>query len=196
MSEIQSLECKHCNHIPFANSKNLKLHLRNSKKCAEKELNRPKPPARKHDLDDPECYGSDNDEPAGASGDADDMPMLLSPILNEIFTAYSAAVETLPDNGAPTIVSNTSPPPTSTPASTSAQAEKPFVKDFPRPTCQTYGKGKTRFDEIDKSESSKDWDKYGPFASKSEWELAKWLFRNVGKTKTDEFLKLDTVRWT
>lgn len=34
----------------------------------------------------------------------------------------------------------------------------------------------------------------GPFKSDAEWELAKWLIKNVGHTQADNFLKLPIVR--
>lgn len=34
---------------------------------------------------------------------------------------------------------------------------------------------------------------WGPFADGDEWDLAKWLLKNVGQTQTDKFLKLGIV---
>jgi len=36
-------------------------------------------------------------------------------------------------------------------------------------------------------------DIYAPFEDKDEWELARWLFMNVGQTQTKVFLKLPIV---
>ncbi len=185
-------ECKYCNHLPFTSRKNLTLHLRNSKKCSEKEQNRPKPAARKHDLDNPEVYGSDDDEPSGANGDFDDvmpLPGQLSPMLAEMFAQFAAAVEGLADDDVPEPI--VPPPPNS--VSVPASDEKPWIQDFPRPTGQTYGRGVTKFEEIQESESKKDRGEWGPFASEKEWDVGKWLFKNVNLTKTNEFLKLDAV---
>ncbi|KAL0562364.1 hypothetical protein V5O48_019723, partial [Marasmius crinis-equi] len=34
---------------------------------------------------------------------------------------------------------------------------------------------------------------YGPFESEAEWELARWLIKNVGHNATEEFLNLPIV---
>ena len=34
---------------------------------------------------------------------------------------------------------------------------------------------------------------HSPFADEEEWELVKWLMKNVGQTKADDFLKLPIV---
>ncbi|OCH84147.1 hypothetical protein OBBRIDRAFT_808451 [Obba rivulosa] len=48
------------------------------------------------------------------------------------------------------------------------------------------GRGKTQFEEIRDQGTAP----YGPFRDEEEWELAKWLVKNVGHTQTEEFLKL------
>ncbi len=148
-------ECKYCNHLPFTSGRTSPSTLRNSKKCSEKEQNRPKPAARKHDLDNPEVYGSDDDEPSGANRDFDDvmpLPGQLSPMLAEMFAQFAAAVEGLADDDVPEPI--VPPPPNS--VSVPASDEKPWIQDFPRPTGQTYGRGVTKFEEIQESESKKD----------------------------------------
>ncbi|KLO14426.1 hypothetical protein SCHPADRAFT_927923 [Schizopora paradoxa] len=190
-----SYECKYCNHLPFRTAKNLKLHIRNSAKCAEKDRTRAQPVARKHHLDDPEIDDRSDDEPTEPNNEAeDDNSFEPNPIYDELFTRFEAAIDALPGSAAepsreplPGIASNAD-------SSTSVQEKSHWVEDFPRPAGETYGKGKTRFDEILEYESSMDWGEYGPFESKSEWELAKFLFKNMNKSKTDEFLKLDAIQ--
>ncbi|KAI0694406.1 hypothetical protein BC835DRAFT_1306289 [Cytidiella melzeri] len=36
--------------------------------------------------------------------------------------------------------------------------------------------------------------KWYPFGSKDEWEMAAWLAQNVGHNKIDEFLKLEMIK--
>ncbi|KAJ7651800.1 hypothetical protein B0H17DRAFT_832323, partial [Mycena rosella] len=52
---------------------------------------------------------------------------------------------------------------------------------------------KTKFEEIRDDEILKGAEVWGPFKDESEWELAKWLIKNVGHTAADEFLKLSIV---
>ena len=68
-----------------------------------------------------------------------------------------------------------------------------FVESYPGDAGQGLRKSKTRFEEwleIQEAEGLKPWE---PFSSKGEWELAKWLIKNVGQKSTDEFLKLQMV---
>jgi hypothetical protein len=61
------------------------------------------------------------------------------------------------------------------------------------PSCR--GAFKMVFEEMAEQamEEGKVW---GPFESEDEWELAQWLFENVGHGKMDEFLKLNFVSGT
>ena len=36
-------------------------------------------------------------------------------------------------------------------------------------------------------------DPWAPFSNEEEWQLARWLMKNVGQSKTDEFLRLPIV---
>ncbi|KAJ7699003.1 hypothetical protein B0H17DRAFT_1158261 [Mycena rosella] len=57
----------------------------------------------------------------------------------------------------------------------------------------TYGGGKTVFEIINDEEILKGGMVLGPFRDDDEWQLAKWLIKNVGHTATDEFLKLSII---
>ena len=55
--------------------------------------------------------------------------------------------------------------------------------------------GKTAFEKIEDSQVLKYGEVLGPFRDEEEWELAKWLIKNVGHTQADSFLKLPIVRF-
>ena len=55
------------------------------------------------------------------------------------------------------------------------------------------GKDKTKFEKIHDDQSMEGMKPHAPFADEEEWELVKWLMKNVGQTKADDFLKLPIV---
>ncbi|KLO06143.1 hypothetical protein SCHPADRAFT_986881, partial [Schizopora paradoxa] len=152
-------------------------------------------------MDDPEAQ-VDDDEPTEPNNEDDQhADFEPNPLFDGLFKSFEAAIDEAavdaPAECEPSIpgeapISAASLGGSSTPVPTSGKAH--FIRDFPRPTGQTYGKGKTRFDEIFEMESSKEWSEWGPFESESEWELAKWVFKHINKTNTDEFLKLKSIR--
>jgi hypothetical protein len=54
--------------------------------------------------------------------------------------------------------------------------------------------GKTAFERVEDEHILKYGEIWGPFADEKEWELAKWLVKNVGHNQADSFLKLPIVR--
>ena len=68
-----------------------------------------------------------------------------------------------------------------------------FIESYPGDAGQGMRKSKTCFEEwlaIQEAEGKKPWE---PFASEQEWDLTRWLIKNVGQKSTDEFLKLPIV---
>ncbi|KAH7907715.1 hypothetical protein BJ138DRAFT_1014064 [Hygrophoropsis aurantiaca] len=57
-----------------------------------------------------------------------------------------------------------------------------------------FQKGLTTFERIRDEEILKPGEVLGPFESEEEWELAKWLIKNVGANQMEVFLKLPIVR--
>ncbi len=56
-----------------------------------------------------------------------------------------------------------------------------------------YSRGKTSFEKIHDEQILTGAEVLGPFKDDEEWELAKWLIKNVGHTAAEEFLKLPMV---
>ncbi|KAG2357408.1 hypothetical protein BDR07DRAFT_1490745 [Suillus spraguei] len=52
------------------------------------------------------------------------------------------------------------------------------------------GKGETRFERCKREQQEGGEDLWSPFEDEEEWGLAQWLVKNLGQTRTDEFLKL------
>lgn len=52
------------------------------------------------------------------------------------------------------------------------------------------GEGKTKFQIWQEEQSLQGESEWAPFQNKNEWDLAQWLFKNVGQKSMDEFLKL------
>lgn len=66
------------------------------------------------------------------------------------------------------------------------------------PASRNAGKGlkksPTKFDQIRDEQILTGAQIWGPFRDEEEWELAKWLIKNVGHTQADTLLKLPIVR--
>ncbi|KAJ6559359.1 hypothetical protein DFH09DRAFT_921717 [Mycena vulgaris] len=69
--------------------------------------------------------------------------------------------------------------------------EEPFPPE--RNAGATYGRSKTTFEHIRDDQILTGCEVLGPFADEEEWELAKWLIKNVGHNQTEAFLKLPIV---
>ncbi|KAJ7705072.1 hypothetical protein B0H16DRAFT_1346536 [Mycena metata] len=50
--------------------------------------------------------------------------------------------------------------------------------------------GKTLFERMYADQNAKNGTDFGPFRDEEEWDLARWLMKNVNQTGTDEYLKL------
>lgn len=70
-----------------------------------------------------------------------------------------------------------------------------YVRAFPAERCSgsVCRTSRTLFEVIEDEEVLEGGSIYGPFRDEEEWELAKWLIRNVGQKQTDAFLKLPIV---
>ncbi|KAG6848387.1 hypothetical protein H0H93_000646 [Arthromyces matolae] len=58
---------------------------------------------------------------------------------------------------------------------------------------QTFGTGKPLFQTIRDDQISQGADVLGPFKDDAEWDLAKWLIKNVGHNQAEEFLNLQII---
>lgn len=52
------------------------------------------------------------------------------------------------------------------------------------------------FERVQDEEILKEGEVLGPFKNEGEWELAKWLIKNIGHTQTEAFLQLPIVSLT
>ncbi|EED80450.1 predicted protein [Postia placenta Mad-698-R] len=58
----------------------------------------------------------------------------------------------------------------------------------------TYREAKLPFQAIRDEQVLQGADVFRPFESEEEWDLAKWLIKNVGHTQAEKFLKLPIIR--
>jgi len=91
-------------------------------------------------------------------------------------------------------------------AAASAQ-ELPPNQPKPAQKCSTYqvpppshlrageskGRAETIFERIRRQQQQRGHGVYGQFQTAEDWDLAKWLIKNVGQNATDSFLKLPIV---
>jgi hypothetical protein len=72
---------------------------------------------------------------------------------------------------------------------------KIWLESFPmnKHAGAIFGTVPTKFESICDEQVLQGADIWGPFKSNEEWELAKWLMKNIGHNQADEFLKLPIV---
>lgn len=70
-----------------------------------------------------------------------------------------------------------------------------YSQSFPdaKHAGKTFGTARTQFEHIRDEQILDNHEIWGPFADEEEWELAKWLIKNVGHNQADDFLKLPIV---
>jgi hypothetical protein len=68
-----------------------------------------------------------------------------------------------------------------------------YTQEYPSRVADTLGSEKTKFEKIREDQKLEGLEPEAPFADEEEWELVKWLMKNVNQTKADDFLKLPIV---
>ena len=58
---------------------------------------------------------------------------------------------------------------------------------------ESKGRAETRFERIRRQQQQRGQGAHGQFQTAEDWDLAKWLIKNVGQNATDSFLKLPIV---
>ena len=61
-------------------------------------------------------------------------------------------------------------------------------------TAEEFREGKTIFEQMRERQEAMCKPPVAPFVDENEWDLARWLMKNVTQTATDEFLKMKGVR--
>lgn len=71
-----------------------------------------------------------------------------------------------------------------------------YFEEFPEEgqAGATFGKGPTTFQAIRDDQILQGAQILGPFESDDEWELAKWLIKNVGHNQMEAFLKIHQIQ--
>ena len=68
-----------------------------------------------------------------------------------------------------------------------------YVEPFPEEAGTSCGQAQTLFESIHDEQVLRGAEILGPFESEAEWQLAKWLIKNVGHNQAEAFLKLPIV---
>ena len=68
-----------------------------------------------------------------------------------------------------------------------------FTEQYLGIATTVLGRKKTVFESLEAAELEKGENKWAPFRDEDEWELARFLMRNLGQTKINEMLKLSLV---
>jgi hypothetical protein len=75
----------------------------------------------------------------------------------------------------------------------SAYRHTRWTEAYPRRVAQGYGRAKTTFEGWRNEQMLRGASQWSPFKDEEEWELTLWLFKNVGQSAIDEYLKLPSV---
>ncbi|KIK11688.1 hypothetical protein PISMIDRAFT_122289, partial [Pisolithus microcarpus 441] len=73
-------------------------------------------------------------------------------------------------------------------------SEGRFTQQYIGVAANILGAQKTSFELMEAVETTEKESMWAPFHTEGEWDLARFLMKNVGQTKMDEFLKLNIVR--
>ncbi|KAJ7225087.1 Zn-finger domain-containing protein [Mycena rebaudengoi] len=65
-----------------------------------------------------------------------------------------------------------------------------FPEPFPKPAGTPLRRGETLFEQMRSQQKQAGTDEFAPFQGSDEWDLARWLSKNVSQTATDEYLQL------
>ena len=68
-----------------------------------------------------------------------------------------------------------------------------FTEQLADITAKILGSAKTVFERLEEEELAKEETEWAPFQDEEEWEVAKFLMKNLGQKKMDEFLDLPLV---
>ncbi|KAF7367105.1 hypothetical protein MSAN_00970100 [Mycena sanguinolenta] len=100
-----------------------------------------------------------------------------------------ASVPEVPDTDA------RDPEPSGNTTTATEEPKELFERSFPSEYAAgaTYGRTKTMFEHIRDDQILTGCEVLGPFQDEEEWELAKWLIKNVGHNQAEAFLKLPIV---
>ena len=75
----------------------------------------------------------------------------------------------------------------------SAYRHTRWTEAYPGGVAQGYGRAKTTFDDWRDEQMLTGASQWSPFEDEEEWELTQWLFKNVGQSAIDEYMKLPSV---
>ncbi|KII88252.1 hypothetical protein PLICRDRAFT_111519 [Plicaturopsis crispa FD-325 SS-3] len=75
-----------------------------------------------------------------------------------------------------------------------ARKYRRFTERYPGPVAVGLGEGETSFWETREDQEALGQDRWAPFADEEEWELARWLMKNVNQGATDAYLKLPITK--
>jgi hypothetical protein len=70
-----------------------------------------------------------------------------------------------------------------------------FIEEFPAEfgAGAVWGEGIPFFEKLREEQEKNESSRWGPFEDQDEWELARWLIKNVGQNQSDTFLNLNIV---
>ena len=185
--------CDYC-HKSFENSGQVSRHVAHSEPCRhqwEKDLqNVParRPARRVPQEENKKHYENDDHLLEGADVDIDlDDYVLVAPQASDL--NIELHVEGLVEGRLETLEADKHADDTVG----SAYRHARWTEVYPGRVAQGYGRAKTAFDDWRDKQMLTGASQWSPFEDEDEWELTQWLFKNVGQSAIDEYLKLPSV---
>ncbi|KAG6839614.1 hypothetical protein C0991_000890 [Blastosporella zonata] len=182
----KSFPCPYCLSTKFPTSEAVRRHQGQSKKCQQ---------ARQRNLQRLIA------ESQGAASQTLQQDPLPAPFSGPDDMEVDLGVENTPMDGLDAVIepeepgsrdSDACPPSRHTTVEDVEDDGEVWVESFPstKQAGATFGTAQTSFDTIRDNQILQGAEVLGPFESEEEWELAKWLIKNVGHNQTDQFLQL------
>jgi len=168
--------------------KHVQLHIQNSPKCraafkeeAERQLSRTEISQQTRPIDPAE---QPNTETKDDLLEEPEIPFIPSPQRARP-----------PDEPVPSEAPNPKRPRVTVEEVEDEDAPGRYAEEYPRRVADILGMGKTEFEEVREEQIEMGFENNpcAPFEDKDEWELARWLMKQVSQTATEEFLKLPIV---
>ena len=169
--------CTFC-HLVFPTSKGLSLHLGQSSSCGDK-LRTARSNFNPRTGTEPGLTPSQAD--MGITYYTEDVGNLDEGDLNY---SIPSNVDPLP------VLPNRIPEP---PTNSQSRQCPWFIHSYPGPVATVVGEADTLFDMICKEQDMQGNNPAAPFDNEEEWDLAKWLIKNVSQTGIEEFTRLAIV---
>jgi hypothetical protein len=192
-AELPGRICGVCRSGPFPSTPGLRRHIRQVPECrraAQNEFREYLSDIWTHDLDEVE-EAPPSPSIETAVSDSDPEPDTLAGVIDNNLDSEEIAGEGLGDHIFASDATDNQAAEDVAPPSNNEE----YIEEFPAQYRAGAGWSASdaplpKFQDIHQRQSD---NIYAPFENKDEWDMGQWLFKNVGQTQTEVFLRLPVV---